>query len=92
MLFLKADDACLNIGLPVGVLSTEEIYKCVFKRKLAFQPSELKRKYAVQDYNSHWKLDHFFVSFSSIARTISHFSKIIHTKMQVDFFPNETLF
>lgn len=92
MLFFKADDACLNIGLPVGVLSTEEIYKCVFKRKLAFQPSDFKRKYAVEDYNSHWKLGHFFVSFSSIARTISHFSKIVYTRMQVDFFPNETLF
>lgn len=92
MLFLTADDACLNIGLPVGVLSTKEIYKCVFKRKLAFQPSAFKREYAVEDYNSHWNLDHFFVSFSPIARTISLFSKIVHTRMQVDFFPNETLF
>ena len=92
MLFLKEDGTCLNIGLPVGVLSTEETYTCVFKRRLVFQPSDFKREYAVEDYNSHWKLGHFFVSFSLIARTISHFSKIVHTRMQVDFFPNETLF
>lgn len=91
MVFFNANDECLNIGLPVGVLSTTETYKCFFKRDLVFQPSDSARKYAVENY-SNWKLGHFFVLFSSIARAISHFSKIVHTRMQVDFFDNETLF
>ena len=91
MVFFNANDECLNIGLPVGVLSTTETYKCFFKRDLVFQPSDFARKYAVKKY-SNWKLGHFFVLFSSIARAISHFSKIVHTRMQVDFFDNETLF
>lgn len=91
MVFFNANDECLNIGLPVGVLSTTETYKCFFKRDLVFQPSDFARKYAVENY-SNWKLGHFFVLFSSIARAISHFSKIVHTRMQVDFFDNETLF
>ena len=92
MVFFNANDECLNIGLPVGVLSTTETYKCFFKRDLVFQPSDFARKYAVENYSSNWKLGHFFVLFSSIARAISHFSKIVHTRMQVDFFDNETLF
>lgn len=92
MVFLNANDECLNIGLPVGVLSTTETYRCFFKRDLVFQPSAFKRKYAVENYSSNWKLGHFFVLFSSIPRAISHFSKIVHTRMQVDFFDNETLF
>lgn len=91
MVFFNANDECLNIGLPVGVLSTTETYKCFFKRDLVFQPSDFARKYAVEKY-SNWKLGHFFVLLSSIARAISHFSKIVHTRMQVDFFDNETLF
>lgn len=92
MVFFNANDECLNIGLPVGVLSNTETYKCFFKRDLVFQPSDFARKYAVENYSSNWKLGHFFVLFSSIARAISHFSKIVHTRMQVDFFDNETLF
>lgn len=91
MVFFNANDECLNIGLPVGVLSTTETYKCFFKRDLVYQPSDFARKYAVENY-SNWKLGHFFVLFFSIARAISHFSKIVHTRMQVDFFDNETLF
>ena len=92
MVFLNANRDCLNIGLPVGVLSTTKTYTCVFKKGLVFQPSDFKRKYAVHDYNINWKLGHFFVSFSPIARAISQFSTIVHTRMQVDFFDNETLF
>ena len=91
MVFFNANDDCLNIGLPVGVLSTTETYKCLFKRDLVFQPSDCARKYPVENY-SNWKLGHFIVLFSSIARPISHFSKIVHTRMQVDFFDNETFF
>lgn len=92
MVFLNANGDCLNIGLPVGVLSTTKTYTCIFKKGLVFQPSDFKRRYAVHDYNSNWKLGHFFVSFSPIARVISQFSTIVHTRMQVDFFDNETLF
>ena len=91
MVFFNANDDCLNIGLPVGVLSTTETYKCLFKRDLVFQPSDCARKYPVENYSNR-KLGHFFVLFSSIARPISHFSKIVHTRMQVDFFDNETFF
>ena len=91
MVFFNANDECLNIGLPVGVLSTTETYKCLFKRDLVFQPSDSARKYPVENY-SNWKLGHFIVLFSSIARPISHFSKIVHTRMRVDFFDNETFF
>ena len=92
MVFLNENRDCLNIGLPVGVLSTTKTYTCVFKKGLVFQPSYFKRRYAVPDYNINWKLGHFFVSFSPIARAISQFSTIVHTRMQVDFFDNETLF
>lgn len=92
MVFLNANSECLNVGLPVGELSTEEIYKCVFKRNLVFAPGNLSRQYYVELYDSRWKLGRFFVSFSDIAAAVSPFSKIIQTKMEVNYFENETIF
>lgn len=92
MVFQNADNVCLNVGLPVGELSTEEIYKCDFKRDLVFDPGNLSRQYYVELYDSHWKLGRFFVSFSDIAAAVSPFSRIIQTKMEINYFENETIF
>ena len=95
MVFLNSNGECLNVGLPVGVLSTEEIYECHFKdKKLSFDPSDLRRQYAVEDYNSDWKLSYFQVLCSErkIAPGVSEFSKISITKMKIYFFNDETIF
>ena len=94
MLFYNANNECLNVGLPVGVLSIEETYKCSFKNDLKFHPSDLCRQYAVKDFSMDWTLGYFLVSFSEgeSASDVSEFSKIISTKMKVDFFNDETIF
>lgn len=95
MLFYNANYEYLNVGLPVGVLSSEETYNCSFKSKnLKWHPSDLCRQYAVEDFSIDWNLGYFLVSFSEgqIASGITEFSKIISTKMKVDFFNDETIF
>ena len=92
MLFFDENENCLNVGLPAGVLSTEKTYKCVFKKKLVFRPSDLRRDYAVDEFNENWKLKSFLVSFTEVNPVIRPFSKIVHNKMQVDFFDGETMF
>lgn len=94
MLFYNANNECLNVGLPVGVLSIEETYICSFKNDLKFHPSDLCRQYAVKDFSMDWTLGYFLVSFSEgeIASDVSEFSKIISTNMKVDFFNDETIF
>ena len=94
MLFYNANNECLNVGQPVGVLSIEETYKCSFKNDLKFHPSDLCRQYAVKDFSMDWTLGYFLVSFSEgeTASDVSEFSKIIKTKMRVDFFNDETIF
>lgn len=94
MLFYNANNEYLNVGLPVGVLSIEETYKCSFKPNLKWHPSDLHRQYAVEDFGIDWNLGYFLVSFSEgmIASGVSEFSKIISTKMKVDFFNDETIF
>jgi len=95
MLFCNANDEYLNVGLPAGVLSIEETYKCSFKPKdLKWHPSDLCRQYAVEDFSIDWNLGYFLVSFAEgqIASGVSKFSKIISTKMKVDFFNDETIF
>ena len=95
MLFYNANKEYLNVGLPAGVLSIEETYKCSFKPKdLKWHPSDLCRQYAVEDFSMDWNLGYFLVSFSEgeIASGVSEFSKIISTKMKVDFFNDETIF
>lgn len=91
----NSNSECLNVGLPVGVLSTEETYECYFKNKnLKFDPSDLCRQFAVEDYSSHWKLSYFrvFCSEGKIAPGVSDFSRINITKMKVYFFTDETIF
>ena len=92
MLFFDGNHNCLNVGLPAGVLSTAETYKCSFKKQLVFRPSDFRRDYAVEEYNENWEFKSFLVSFTEIEPGISRFSKIVHSKMQVDFFNGETIF
>ena len=95
MVFCNSNSECLNVGLPVGVLSTEETYECYFKNKnLKFDPSDLCRQFAVEDYSSDWKLRYFRVlcSEGKIAPGVSDFSRINITKMKVYFFSDETIF
>ena len=95
MVFYNANDEYINVGLPVGILSIEETYICSFKPNLnEWHPSELHRQYAVEDFSIDWNLGYFLVSFSEkqIASGITEFSKIISTKMKVDFFNDETIF
>ena len=95
MVFCNANGECLNVGRPVGLLSTEETSKCYFKNKyLVFDPSGLSRQYAVENYSSDWKLSYFQVlcSEGKIAPGVSDFTKINITKMTVDFFNDETIF
>lgn len=94
MLFYNANNEYLNVGLPVGVLSTEETYKCSFKKKLNYHPSDLCRQYAVEDFSIDWNLGYFLVSFSEgeITSGVSEFSRIISSKMKVDFFNDETIY
>lgn len=96
MVFINANGECINVGLPVGVLSTEETYQCCFKRNLTFYPSDLCRHYAVDKYSSDWNLSYFLVlcSEGKIAPGVSQFSKIAstNTKIKVDFFNDETIF
>ena len=92
MLFFDDNDNCLNVGLPAGVLSTAEKYKCSFKKELVFRPSDFRRDYAVEEYNENWEFKSFLVSFTAIDSAISRFSKIVHSQMQVDFFKGETMF
>ena len=94
MVFCNFNSECLNVGLPVGVLSTEETYECYFKNKnLKFDPSDLCRQFAVEDYSSHWKLSYFRVlcSEGKIAPGVSDFSRINITKRKVYFFTDETI-
>ena len=95
MVFFNSNGECLNVGLPVGVLSTEETYECHFKDKnLSFDPSDLRRQYDVEDYNSDWKMSYFQVlcSKGKHAPGVSDFSKIGITKMKIYFFNDETIF
>ena len=96
MVFINGNSECINVGLPVGVLSTEETYQCCFKRNLKFYPSDLCRHYAVDKYSSDWNLSYFLVlcSEGKIAPGVSQFSKIAstNTKIKVDFFNDETIF
>ena len=95
MLFYNANNEYLNVGLPVGALSIKEAYKCSFQSKdLKWHPSDLCRQYAVEDFSIDWNLGYFLVSFSEgeIDSGITKFSKIISTKMKVDFFNDETIF
>ena len=95
MIFCNSNSECLNVGLPVGVLSTEETYECYFKNKnLKFDPSDLCRQLAVEGYSSDWKLSYFRVlcSEGKIAPGVSDFSRINITKMRVYFFTDETIF
>ncbi|XP_068748577.1 serine protease FAM111A-like isoform X3 [Montipora capricornis] len=92
IIFFDENDNCLNVGLPAGVLSTAKTYKCVFKKELVFRPSDFRRDYAVEEYDENWKFESFLVSFTEVNRVISRFSKIVHSKMQVDFFNGETIF
>ena len=95
MVFNNSNGECLNAGLPVGELSTEETYECCFKnKKLKFDPSGLYRQYAVEDYSSDWKLGYFQVlcSEGKIAPGVSDFSRINITKMKINFFNDETIF
>ena len=92
MLFFDENDNCLNVGLPAGLLSTAKTYKCVFKKELVFRPSDFRRDYAVEEYNENWEFKSFLVSFTEINPVISRFSKIVHSKMQVDFFNGERIF
>lgn len=95
MVFCNANGECLNVGRPVGLLSTEETYKCYFRSKCrAFDPSHLCRQYAVEDYSSDWNLSYFQVlcSEGKIAPGVSDLTKTNITKMTVDFFNDETIF
>ena len=95
MVFYNENEECLNVGRPVGLLSTEETSKCHFKSKcLAFDPSDLCRQYAVENYSSDWKLSYFQVlcSEGKIAPGVSDLTKTNITKMTVDFFDDETIF
>ena len=95
MVFFNSNGECLNVGLPVGVLSTEETYECHFKdKKLSFDPSDLRRQFAEGDYNKNWKLGYFQVLCSErkIAPGVSEFSKISVNKMKIHFFNDETIF
>lgn len=92
MLFFDENDNCLNVGLPAGVLSTEKTYKCLFKKELVFRPSDFRRDYVVEEYNENWEFRSFLVSFTEVNPVISRFSKIVHNKMQLDFFNGETMF
>ena len=97
MVFSNANGECINVGLPVGVLSTDETYQCCFKnRNFKFYPSDLCRHYAVDKYSSDWNLSYFLVlcSEGKIAPGVSQFSKIAstYTKIKVDFFNDETIF
>ena len=92
MLFFDENDNCLNVGLPAGLLSTAKTYKCVFKKELGFCPSKSRRSYAVEEYNENWEFKSFLVSFTGVNRVINLFSRIVHSKMQVDFFNGETMF
>ena len=95
MVFCNATGECLNVGRPVGLLSTEETYECYFRSKCrAFNPSDLRRQYAVEDYSSDWNLSYFhvFCSEGTIAPGVSDLTKTIITKMVVDFFNDETIF
>ena len=94
MVFCNSNSGCLNVGLPVGVLSTKETYECYFKNKnLKFDPSDLCRQFAVEDYSSHWKLSYFRVlcSEGKIAPGVSDFSRINITKRKVYLFTDETI-
>ena len=98
LIFCNANGECLNVGLPVGVLSTEETYTCYFKnRNRKFYPNDyFCRQYAVDEYSSDWNLSSFLVlcSEGKIAPGVSEFSKIpsTYTKIKVDFFNDETIF
>ena len=97
MVFCNGNGECLNVGLPVGVLSTEETYVCCFKnRSLTFHPSDLCGQYAVDKYSEDCNLSYFLVlcSEGKIAPGVSKFSKIAcsYTKIKVDFFNDETIF
>ena len=93
MIVMKGND-CLNIGLPVGVLSPEDTYTCSFENSRAFNPGSHLRVYDVDKYNTNWEMGHFFVvKDDKLPKKVTLLKDIaaLH-RMRVDFFKGETLF
>ena len=95
-LFKTVNNDCLNVGLPVGILSEDENYECEFRTKSTLKATDFMRRYAVNEYRSDWNMRHFFVSLSNIAVGVTRLKNRIHTdqdmRLRVDFFKRETIF
>lgn len=95
-LFTTANNDCLNVGEPVGVLSGKENYTCAFKSKSRLQVTKCMRIYDVNKYGSNLNILHFFVSLSNIAAGVTPFKTQIRVDpnmlLRVGFFEDESLF
>ena len=95
-LFKTVNKVCINNGLPVGALSSEEKFECHFKKNSSCEPTDYMREYDVNEYSRNWDMGYFLVSLSNISPGVSpykrRFPKDSNMKLRVDFFKDETVF
>lgn len=94
MMFKSSKGYFLNLGKPTGALDQDDVYECIFKDKLKEKTVDSIRDYCVQDYETEWNLKSFYLKLSQNRKSQPSIGNItrIADVIQVDFFPEETLF
>ena len=95
-LFKTVNNVCINNGLPVGELSSEEKFKCEFKKNRSVELTHYRREYDANKYSPNWDMGYFLVSLSNIAPGVSRYKRLFPKDqdmlLRVDFFKDETIF
>lgn len=95
-LFKTGNNVCINNGLPVGELSSEEKFECEFKKNRSVELTHYRREYDANKYRRNWDMGYFLVSLSNIAPGVSRYKRLFPKDqdmlLRVDFFKDETIF
>ena len=95
-LFKTVNNVCINNGLPVGELSSEEKFECEFKKNRSVELTHYRREYDANKYSRNWDMGYFLVSLSNIAPGVSRYKRLFPKDqdmlLRVDFFKDETIF
>lgn len=95
-LFKTDNNVCINNGLPVGELSSEEKFECEFKKNRSFELTHFRREYDPNKYSRNWDMGYFLVTLSNIAPGVSRYKRLFPKDsdmlLRVDFFKDETIF